>query len=133
MSRKNSLVTQLINPTNGSKVFSLATSFTSPATVVRFLDNCSYQINVTTSDSSGVFQVQVSNDYYVNEGNDSVVSNPGTWIPITLAGGAPTVAGADTDIAISLNQLPYYGVRLAYTSSVAGTGTCTIFVTDKAI
>lgn len=112
---------------------SLSASFTSPPTVVRTLDNCSYQINVTTTDSQGTFQVQVSNDYYVSEANSSDVINSGTWVPITLAGGTPTVAAVSTNIVINLNQLPFYAVRIAYISTTAGTGTCNCFITDKRI
>jgi hypothetical protein len=127
MARKNTVVYQL------AKAQSLAASFSTTPTIVRYLDNCSYQINVTTSDSTGTFQVEVSNDYYVNEGNDSVVMNPGSWTALTLAGGTPFVAAADDTIVINLNQLPFYAVRIHYTSTVAGTGTCDIFVTDKQI
>lgn len=127
MSRKNTLVTTLA--TNQS----LSSSFNTAPTVVRYMDNCSYQINVTTTNSVGTFAVQVSNDYYVNEGNDSVVVNPGNWTSLTLAGGVPFVAAANDTIVINLNQLPFYAVRLAYTATTAGTGTCSIFITDKQI
>lgn len=135
MSRKNTLVTQLGPNGAGPSAtpFSLSASFNSPPTVVRHLDNCSYQINVTTTNSVGTFQVQVSNDYYVNEGNDSVVVNPGTWIPLTLAGGTPFVAAANDNIVINLNQLPFYAIRLAYTAGTPGTGTATVFITDKVL
>lgn len=136
--KKNTLVTQLSSSaTIKNQPFSLAAAFSSPPTVVRFLDNCSFQINVLTTDSTGTFAVEVSNDYYVNEGNNSVVTNPGTWVPLTLAGasnaGIPTVAAADTNITISLNQLPFYAVRLSYAPTVAGTGLASIFVTDKQV
>lgn len=124
MSAKNTLVTTLV--TNQS----LSTSFNTAPTVVRYLDNCSYQINVSTTDSTGVFNVQVSNDYYVQE-TEGTVQNAGNWITLTLAGGTPTVAATSDYITINLNQLPFYAVRLAYTSAIAGTGTCSIFITDK--
>lgn len=140
MSRKSTLVTQLgpngaipLSESNSAAPFSLSTNFNAPVTVVRFLDNCSYQINVTTTDSSGTFAVEVSNDYYVNEGNDAVVMNPGNWIPLTLAGGTPTVSAADTLITVNLNQLPFYAVRLSYNSTTAGTGICRVFITDKVL
>lgn len=126
MSRKNVLVTPLVINQ------SLAASFTTAPTVVRYLDNCSYQINVTTTNSTGSFQVQASNDYYVNEGNDSVVQNPGNWVALTMSG-TPTVAAANDNIIINLNQLPFYAVRLAYISTIAGTGTASIYITDKAL
>lgn len=140
MSRKSTLVTQLgpngyvpLAQSASAPPFSLSTSFTTSPTGIRYLDNCSYQINVTTSNSSGTFQVQASNDYYVNEGNADVVMNPGTWIPLTLAGGTPFVAAANDQIIINLNQLPFYAIRLAYTSTVAGTGTATIFIASKVV
>lgn len=125
MSAKNNLVYQLLSNQ------SLSASFNSPPTVIRNLDNCSYQINATTTNSQGTFQVQVSNDYFVNEANGNTVENLGTWVPLTLAGGVPTVSAADTDISIALTQLPFYAVRLAYISTTPGTGICDIFVTDK--
>lgn len=127
MSRKNSLVTTL------AVSQSLATSFNSAPTVVRFLDNCSYQINVFTTNSIGTFQVQVSNDYYVSEANDSVVTNSGSWAALTLAGGVPTINAANDTIVINLNQLPFYAVRLSYISTTPGTGTCAMYISDKAI
>lgn len=134
MSAKNALVTQLFSASN-NPIFSLSTSFTSPITVVRNLDNCSYQINVTTTDSDGTFQVQVSNDYYV-EPNTNVVVNPGNWVALTLTssgGPVPTVSATSTIITINLNQLPFYATRLAYISTTAGTGTALIYVADKRI
>lgn len=127
MASKTNIVYKLL------KNQSLSASFTSPATVVRTYDNFSYQINVTTTDSEGTFQVQVSNDYYVNEANGNVIENPGNWIPLTLAGGTPSVVAADTNIAIDLNQLGFYAVRIAYISTVAGTGTANVYVTGKRI
>lgn len=136
MAKKDTLITELTNPVDGTKTFSLATSFNSPPTVVRFLDNCSYQINVETTDSDGNFTVEMSNDYYVNGSADGTVTNPGNWIPLTLtsSGGAvPVVAATDTLISINLNQLPFYAVRLSYTATTPGTGTCQIYVADKVI
>jgi hypothetical protein len=126
MGRKNTLVTQIAHAQT------LSSSFNSEPTVVRYMDNCSYQINIMTTDSTGTFSVQVSDDYYVNEGNDAVVTNPGNWATLTLSG-TPTVAASNDTIVINLNQLPFYAVRLAYTSTIAGTGTADIFVTDKVI
>lgn len=135
MAKKDTLITTLVNPVTNTTTFSLATSFNTPATVVRFLDNCSYQINVTTTDSTGSFAVEMSNDYYVNPASGTI-ENPGNWIPLTLtsSGGAiPTVTADSTNISINLNQLPFYAVRLAYSSATAGTGTAEIFIADKVI
>lgn len=135
MAKKDSLITTLVNPVTNTTTFSLAASFNTPATVVRFLDNCSYQVNVVTTDSSGTFAVEMSNDYYVNPASGTI-ENAGNWIPLTLTsalGAVPTVAATSTNISINLNQLPFYAVRLAYTSGTAGTGTCVIFISDKVI
>lgn len=126
MARKNVVVYQL------ASAQSLAASFNTNPTIVKFLDNCSYQINVNTTDSTGSFQVQVSNDYYVNETTNHV-ERPGNWIALTLAGGTPSVNATNDTIVINLNQLPFYAVRLAYVANTAGTGHADIFVTDKQI
>lgn len=108
---------------------SLSTSFTSPPTLIKFLDSCSYQINVTTTDSIGTFAVQVSNDYEVQEVTNIVI-NPGNWTSLTLSG-TPSVAAANDTIVIDMQLMPYYAMRLAYTSGTAGTGICSIYTNDK--
>ncbi len=110
---------------------SLATSFISPVTIISYMDNVGYQINITTSNSTGSFAVQVSNDYDSNELGTNVY-NPGTWASLDL-GGTPVAAGANDIISISLNQLPYKAIRINYTSNVAGTGTCDIYLSSKQV
>lgn len=107
---------------------SLTASFISPVTFIRNTDNVSYQINVMTTDSVGNFQVQVSDDYALNEAN--IVTNPGNWVTLTLSG-TPTVNASNDFIGISLNQLPYDAIRLLYTSITPGTGTCDVVITSK--
>lgn len=124
MSRKNTLKYQLLTDQ------SLSASFISPVTFVRNTDNISYQIDVTTSDSIGTFSIEVSDNYAV--GPDNTVTNPGTWIPLTLSG-VPVVNAANDIIGISLNQLPYDAIRLVYTSSTPGTGTCSAIITTKTV
>lgn len=131
MAKKDALVTQLKN-FDGTTSFDLSADFFTPPTIVPYLDNCSYQINIATTDSEGAFSVQVSNDYRANSTSPGDVVSSGNWSDLTLSGTPVAQAGDDT-ISISLNQLPYYAVRLHYVSSVAGTGTCSIFLTDKAI
>lgn len=111
---------------------SLSASFITPVTAIKFLDNASYQINVTTSDSTGTFAVQASNDY-CPAGPAEPPANPGTWVNLTLAGGTPFVAAANDSIIINLNQLPFTAIRLAYTSTIAGTGTCDMWLVAKQI
>lgn len=125
MARKNTNVYQL------EDAHSLGASFQTAPTLVKYLDNCAYQINATTSSAAGTFAVQASLDYAIEEPTNKV-TNTGTWIDLTLAGGVPTLASANDQIIINLNQLPFNAIRLAYTR-VSGTGTADIYVMTKAI
>jgi hypothetical protein len=107
---------------------SLSSTFTTSPTIIRYLDNCSYQIVITTTDSIGTFAVQGSNNYQENLG--SIPSNS-DWVDLTLGGGTPFVNAANDDIIIDLNQLPFNAIRLSYTSGTAGTGTCNIYLVCK--
>ena len=98
---------------------SLASSFNTPATVVQFLDNVGYQVNITTSNSAGTFAVQGSLDN-VN------------WASLSLSG-TPIAASANDIIIININQFPFQYIRLAYTSNTAGTGTADVYIEAKAI
>lgn len=125
MARKNTV------PYRVAHLQSLASAFNSAPTLIRYLDNISYQINVNTSNSIGTFSVQVSDDYTVDEiGN---ITNAGQWAALTLSGGSPFANGANDTIVISLNQLPYNAVRVAYSPGTPGTGTCEIYVLAKQI
>ena len=124
MARKNVNIYQLASSQ------SLAASFNTSPTLIKYLDNCAYQINVTTTNSTGTFSVQASLDYAKNEVTD-VVTNSGNWIDLNLAGGTPSVAAANDQILIDLNQLPYNAIRLKYTPTIAGTGTCNIYVMTR--
>lgn len=126
MARKNVLIYQLENDR------SLAVSFNTAPTLVKYLDNCAYQINATTAAVSGTFQVQVSLDYEVNEITNTVV-NAGTWVPVTLAGGVPTLSGASDQIVINLNQLPFNAIRLAFTHTAGSPGTADIYIMCRQI
>ena len=110
---------------------SLAADFISTPTVMTWLDNASYQINIITTDSTGTFKVQASNDYTVAEVTN-VVTNPGTWVDLPI-GGTPVAAAANDSIMINLNQIPFTAVRMVYTSTVAGTGHCDIIIVAKQI
>lgn len=124
MARKNILTYQVASNQ------SLSSNFITPVTVIEYLDNCSYQINLTTTDSIGTFSVQGSNDY--NQEGSAVV-NPGNWISLTLGGGTPFVNAANDLIIIDLNQLPFSAIRLIYSSGTSGTGTCNIYLTCKQV
>lgn len=126
MARKNVVVYKL----NASQT--MASSFTTSPTLIKYLDNIAYQINVTTTNSTGTFSVQASLDYAVDEVGNTP-TNLGNWITLTLAGGVPTIAAANDLILINLNQLPFNAVRLVYTPTIAGTGTCDVFVMGRQI
>lgn len=125
MARKNTLVYPI------AAAQSLSSSFVVAPTIVETLDNCSYQIAVTTVDSSGTFAVEASNNYDVNI-TTNIVTNAGSWDALPL-GGTPSITGASDDILINLNQLPFKAIRLRYTSTVAGTGTASITLVAKQI
>lgn len=108
---------------------SMASSFNTPATVITYLDNISYQINITTNNSVGTFAVQASDDYDLYPGG--AVRVAGNWINLNLAGGTPFAAAANDNIMIDLNQLPFKAIRIAYTSGTPGTGTCDIILVAK--
>lgn len=125
MARKNVLFYEV------ESAKSLAASFNSKPTLIKYLDNASYQINVTTSSSTGTFAVEVSNDYTILEPTNDV-TDAGTWTALTLSG-VPFVAAANDSIVIDLKQLPFNAIRVAYTSTIAGTGSCDIFVGIKQV
>jgi hypothetical protein len=125
MARKDTLVYPI------AAAQSLSASFITPATAIRYTDNVSYQIVITTTNSTGTFNVQVSDDYVPP--SETANANPGNWVTLTLQGGTPTVASANDDIMISLNQLPFTGIRLQYVSGTAGTGIAKIVLTAKQI
>lgn len=125
MSRKNILPYKL------SAATSLAANFISPVTRIPYMDNCSYQINITTINSTGTFSIQGSDDYETS-GPTEVVVNPGHWTDLPLSG-TPAAGGTNDTILIDMNQVPFNAMRVVYTSTVAGTGTCDIYVFNKMI
>lgn len=131
MSRKDVVLSKLVNPVDSTQKFQLSSSFNSPATIIRYLDNVSYQINITTTNSIGVFTVQASLDYAVNESTNAV-TNAGNWEDLTLSSTLVSNAANDV-ILVNLNQVPFNALRVSYTSSTAGTGTCEIFFMGKQI
>ena len=110
---------------------SLASSFNSTPTMIPYLDNCAYQINISTSDSTGTFSVQGSLDY--NQAEFYQLGTPGNWVDLSLGGGVPTVAAANDSILINLTQVPFNALRIHYSSTVAGTGVADIIFMSKAI
>lgn len=127
MARKNTLSPQLISTSQ-----SLAANFNSPVTLIPYLDNISYQINASTTNSQGTFSVQGSNDYSYDPVAQKLI-NAGNWADLDLAGGVPFVNAANDTILIALQQVPFQALRIHYNSSVAGTGTCNIYVTARQV
>ena len=126
MSRKLVLL-----PTEIATAQSLAAAFTTTPTVLSYQDNVAYQINVTTTNSTGTFSVEASMDY-VPSGTGNVPPDAGTWATLTLDG-SPSAAAANDVIAISLNQVPFKALRIAYTPTIAGTGTCDILIMARTV
>lgn len=124
MARKNVLDHVLI------EAQSLAASFNSSPTIVQYMDNISYQINVSTSNSQGTFAVQGSLDYIPSDPTEQRPAAAGNWVDLDI-GGVPVVNAANDTILIDLNQLPFKAIRLAYTSTVAGTGLCNIYINAR--
>lgn len=124
MARKDILAPQLVSSNQ-----TLAVAFNSPPTVIDFMDNCSYQINITTSNSTGTFAVQGSLDY-VPQTNNGPTPVAGNWATLDLSG-TPTAGAANDTILISMVALPFRAIRVSYTPTVAGTGTASIYVMNK--
>lgn len=96
---------------------SLAADFNSELSTWENQEAISYQINVTTSDSTGQFLLQTSLD------GDN-------WVDIGACG---TVAAADDTIVVEYIQQGSYKTRVRYAANVPGTGTCEILVSAKAV
>ncbi len=106
---------------------SMGTTLTSTVTNIQYLDNVGVQLNFTTSDAVGTFQVQVSMDYTQDAvGN---VLNAGNWINLTL-NPSPVAASAANQIYIDINQVSAPYMRVKYTRT-SGTGTLTAYITGK--
>lgn len=126
MSRKN-VLNVYVTPTaavptpvspSTSITIPLSSAFTTLYTSMNTLDNVSYQIVITTTNSTGTFTLQGSNDK----------------VNFDTIGTAALVNGTNDTATVWVNQAfcSHY-VRLAYTPTVAGTGTCTISLTAKQI
>lgn len=119
MSKKVLLKFQTI--TAGSMAGNLASSVTN----IEFLDNIGVQLNFTTSDAVGTFQVQVSMDY------SPVNPTAANWINLSLSP-APVAASANDSIYIDLNQLSAPWIRTTYTRT-SGSGTLDAFICGKEV
>lgn len=127
MSVKNTFTSQILT----SK--SLTTSFSSSPTRIIYTDNISYQINVFTTNSTGTFTIEASDDYQFDPVANKAL-NTGNWNALPLgssSGPNPVVNAANTVISVSLNQVPFEYIRITYTANTPGTGTCDAFITCK--
>jgi len=124
MPRKNSLL-----PVHLVSAQATSASFQSSAVNISFLDNVAVQINAVTNDAVGTFQIQGSLDHVEQ---NSVVQVAGNWIPITLPA-TPTLASANQQILLDLNQLSFPYIRVAYVRSSGSNGTIDIYISSKEV
>lgn len=106
---------------------SMGASFASSATNVGWLDNISYQVNVSGT-PTGSFDVQVSNDHVEENG---VVITAGNWITVTPLNAVVTT-GSPAQSMIVYDQCASTYVRLIYTRT-SGTGTADVYIHVKEI
>lgn len=107
---------------------SMTSNVTSSATNISYLDNVGVQLNFTGS-SVGSFSVQVSIDYA--QDTQGAVTNPGTWVPLTLSP-TPSANAQAGSIYIDLNQLSAPWIRTTYVAN-SGTGTLSSYITAKMV
>ncbi len=124
MARKDVLLPIYISPTASDSAplsISLAADFVTVPTNVLYQDVVCYQVNITTSDSIGVFYVQVSEDYNKN-------TQAGNWVDMGQAG----IANAANDtIVCEIDPGGRAFIRMRYDATTPGTGTCSILLTAK--
>ena len=96
---------------------SLSANFNSISTTVPYHDSISYQINITTTDSTGAFYLQGSDDN----------------INFADTGNIINVNGANDTGLFSIQQWPFQYIRVRYNSTLAGTGTCNILLHARAL
>jgi hypothetical protein len=113
-------------PANGPLVTGadLSADYTSVATDIRYQDNITYQVNVTTGAPIGVLDVEVSTDY------NPITHNSGTWTPLGTAYRA-VINGTGAGM-FALNQLEPIYSRLKYTRT-SGTGLMDIYISGKQV
>lgn len=126
MARKN-----VMSPQRIATAQSMSASFQSSPTIIQNTDNIGYQINVSTSDSTGTFSVQGSVDYIPR--TEEQPGNIGNWIGLSLGGDPLLVTAGNEQMLINLMQVPFNALRIAYVAGTAGTGTCDIYVMTKQV
>lgn len=107
-----------------SSAQSLASNFNSDPVTVKTMDNVGLLIETdSVTDNTGTFDVQVK--IHKDDNNES------GWATLTLST-TPTLADADNQFFVNLNQLPPCKLRVAFTAA-GGTpdGTCDIWMSGK--
>jgi hypothetical protein len=107
---------------------SLATSFTSPATVIQQVSMVSYAMDWTGSSPIGVISLQVSNDYRPATGGQPGVA--GNWNDLPLSQTCNLTGSTGTGF-IDIDQCGAYAIRLKYVAS-SGTGSLNCQISGKA-
>ena len=110
---------------------SMATSITSPATIIQRLPGISYSL-VWTGTPVGTFTVEVSNDY--SQGPNGVL-NAGNWTALptsAFVGTYPVPAGSASNGFLDVVGTEAYAVRIVYTAS-SGAGNLTIIPCAKVL
>lgn len=104
---------------------SIAASFNSAAFDVNQADNVFIILSTTgVTSNTGTFSVQARIKKDIN--------NFSNWVTLTLDS-TPTLASADADFGINLNQIPFDEARVVYTASGTSAGTVDIWIEVKQI
>ncbi len=111
----------------------MASSITSPATIISDLSMIGYSFSWTGSSPVGTASVQCSNDYAINANGS--VANAGTWTTMTLDynGSLVTsipISGSTGTAFIDIDAMSAYALQVVYTAS-SGTGTLQVIVNAK--
>lgn len=104
----------------------MATSLTSPVTIITNITDIGYDISWTGT-AVGAFSVEVSNTYSIDA--SGAVQNAGFWTPLTLTG-TVNPAGTDDNGFIDIQGVSAFAIRLVYTRT-SGTGTLNSVVVGK--
>lgn len=105
----------------------MATTITSPVTVIQNLSQISYDVSWSGSSPVGTVIVQSSNSY--SQYPDGSVENPGDWNTLPLSSTA-SVSGNTGSGIIDILASGLYAVRLVYTPA-SGTGTMAVVISAK--
>ena len=111
----------------GSVSGNMATTITSPVTVIQNLSMISYDISWTGTSPVGIIYAQSSNTYSQNA--DGSVANAGDWSNLPLST-TPSVSGNTGSGVIEIDASAMYAIRIQYVPT-GGTGTMSVTVSGK--